>query len=109
MNIGKAMKEIREERSLSSREMAALLGITPSALWRIENGKVWPKKATVDRFCFETKTPVARLYHLAFEPRDFAPIPSVQDVVDATRKSGAFTLDELKEYTRRLTQYSVNE
>lgn len=103
------MKEIREGQKLSSREMAARLGITPSALWKIENGKVVPKKGTIDKFCFETRTPVARLYHLAMESSDFAPLPSVQDLVEAMRKSGAFTMDELKSYTLRLTQYAVSD
>ena len=73
MNIGKAMKEIREERKLSSWDVATQLGITPSALWRIENGKVWPKKSTVDRFCFVLKLQPARLILRSISEEDFLP------------------------------------
>ena len=65
------MKAIREEQKLSTREMATNLGITPSALWRIENGKVWPKPATVEKFCAVTLTPSAFLYTKALEAKDF--------------------------------------
>ena len=71
MNIGKAMKEIREERKLSSRDMATQLGITPSALWRIENGKVEPKWKTVRKFIAEAHLPVAYFYSRAMNLEDY--------------------------------------
>lgn len=83
MNYGKAMQTLREENKLSRREMAEKLGVTPSALWKIEAGKTTPKSATIRVFCFSLKVPVARLYTLAFERADFAPVPSVQDCIEA--------------------------
>lgn len=71
MEIGKIMKELREERGLTRPLMASKLGITASALWKLENGRTWPKKATVDRFCAEAKIPLAYLYIRSFTMEDF--------------------------------------
>lgn len=102
MNIGKAMKIIREENGLSRPELAKKLGCTPTSIWKIENNRVMPKKSTVDFFCCMTKTPLARLYSLALEARDFAPYPSVGDVRVALRESGAFSDDEIDEIDAKL-------
>lgn len=102
MNIGKAMRMIREENGFSRPEMAEKLGMTPGALWKIENKKTKPKPSTIDYFCFVTRTPLARLYSLAFEPIDFAPVASIQDVRVALRESGAFSDDEIDEIDAKL-------
>ena len=107
MKIGKAMQSIREGMNLSRREMASKLGCTTASLWKIENCKTEPKKSTVDRFCFFTKTPMARLYHLAMEPKDYAPTPSIQDLVDAMRASGCFTIEEISSAATRLAAIAV--
>ena len=71
MNYGKAFRQIREEQGLSRSEVSKKIGCTPSALCKIENGQVLPKKATIAAFCLATKTPVARLCTLSFEAHDF--------------------------------------
>jgi transcriptional regulator with XRE-family HTH domain len=104
MNIGKAMKIIREENGLSRPELAKKLGCTPTSIWKIENNRVVPKKSTVEFFCFMTKTPLARLYSLAFEARDFAPYASVKDCCTAMRESGSFSDEEIESIANRLTK-----
>ena len=71
MNYGKAFREIREEQKASRSTVAKALGCTPSALSKIENGKVIPKTATIQRLCINYSIPLARFYCLAFEPSDF--------------------------------------
>lgn len=71
MNIGKAMQIIREENGLSRPELAKKLGCTPTSIWKIENNRVVPKKATIYAFCIATKTAIARLYILSLEAHDF--------------------------------------
>lgn len=71
MNIGSAMKSIRERQCFSRREMALKLGCTATSLWKIENGRVWPKNATIDRFCTVCGIPLAYLYTSAFTEEDF--------------------------------------
>lgn len=71
MNIGKAMKTIREEQGLPLRAIAERLEITTSGLWKIENNRTRPKEKTVAKFCSLCRVPLARFYTLAFEPADF--------------------------------------
>jgi transcriptional regulator with XRE-family HTH domain len=40
------LKELREERSLSTRELAKMAGITPVTITRIEKGRRFPQPKT---------------------------------------------------------------
>lgn len=71
MEIGNAMARIRQEIGISRPDMAKKLKVTPSALWKIENGKTVPKGKTVDRFCELLHIPLARLYIESLQPEDF--------------------------------------
>lgn len=72
MNYGKAFKKIREENKASRSTVSKSIGCTPSSLSKIENGKVIPKPATIDRLCKTYSIPPARFYTMAFEPSDFS-------------------------------------
>lgn len=65
------MANIRQELKISRPDMARMLDITPSALWKIENGKTLPKGKTIDRFCGQLHIPLARLYIESLQPNDF--------------------------------------
>ena len=71
MNIGKTIKKIRTERGIGQRELATLLGLRPASLWKIENGKCYPKPSTIDEFCKKMGVPIARLYIESLEPSDY--------------------------------------
>jgi len=71
MDYGKVFKEIRKASNTSRPQMAKDLGITASALWKIENGKASPKKETVSRFCRLTGIPIAYFYISSIELKDF--------------------------------------
>lgn len=71
MNIGSAMKRIREQSGIGRPEMAKRLSVTQSALWKIEAGKTFPKRKTLDKFCEETRISLALLYVKALEESDF--------------------------------------
>ena len=104
MNIGKAFQTVREEAGLTRKDLAEKLDCTPNSIWKIENKRVWPKEATITSLCFVTKTPLARFYLLALEPRDFAPYPSVKDCCTCMRESGAFSEDEMEGIAKRLIE-----
>lgn len=76
MNIGKAFLEIREETGLSRRELAEKLGCTPTSLWKIENGRVSPKKSTIDKLCALLGVPLAYFYNKSFTAEDFRVNPN---------------------------------
>lgn len=71
MNVGKVFMQAREARGLCGRELARIIGVSPSALWKIENGKVWPKQATLEKFCKVCGYSIARLYVESIEPIDY--------------------------------------
>lgn len=71
MDIGKAMARIRKEVEISRPDMAQMIRITPSALWKIENGKSVPSKETIERFCRQLYIPLARIYIESLEPEDY--------------------------------------
>lgn len=104
MNIGKAFQTIREEAGLTRKDLAEKLDCTLNSLWKIENKRVFPKEATIIRFCFITRTPLARFYLLALEPRDFAPYASVKDCCTAMRESGKFSDGEIESVAKRLIE-----
>lgn len=71
MKIGKAFKDIREESGIKQREMAARLGMTPTALWKIENGKTFPKWKTMSKFMAEMHIPTAYFFSKAMGMEDY--------------------------------------
>lgn len=71
MNHGKVFKEIREASNTSRPQMARELGITASALWKIEHSKASPKKETISRFCRLAGISLAYFYISSLEKEDF--------------------------------------
>lgn len=71
MNIGKVFKQTRQKEGVTLKIMSSRLGLTPSALWKIENGSSWPKQRTIQAFSMETRMPVARIYIESIEPTDY--------------------------------------
>lgn len=71
MNIGKVFKHERERAGVTQKVMSEKLGITKSALWKIESGRNVPKPETVKRFCFVNGIPLAYLVIMSVEEEDF--------------------------------------
>lgn len=82
MNLGKAFKKIREERGLSRAQVAGAIGVTSSALWKIEAGKTSPKEMTIRKFCAHTHVPIAYFYNWAMTIEDFYFPPNCLTVPD---------------------------
>ena len=51
MNIGKAIKEIRQSRKMSQSEFAEKCELTQGSISKIENGIVQPSKANLTKIC----------------------------------------------------------
>lgn len=71
MNHGKVFKDLRVQAGKNRPQMAMELGMTTSALWKIERGKSAPKQATIDAFCKAIHIPPAFYYHLAITIEDY--------------------------------------
>ena len=71
MNIGKVFKKFREDKGITQRSLAQALNITPTALYKIESGKNWPKQKTIESFQMVSGYKTVRLYVESFEPQDY--------------------------------------
>lgn len=71
MNLGKVFKKFREEKGITQRSLAQALNITPTALYKIESGKNWPKQKTIEAFQMVSGYKTARLYVESFESQDY--------------------------------------
>lgn len=71
MNYGKAFKAIREETRTSRTKLAEILGCTPSALSKIENARVVPKRNTIHKFCCVLHVPIAYFYSKTMDLEDY--------------------------------------
>lgn len=49
--LGKRIKELREQRNLSQEYIAEQLDINPANYWRIENGVSYPKPENLEKIC----------------------------------------------------------
>lgn len=71
MNIGNVFKKFREGKGITQRSMAKALGITPTALYKIESGRNCPKQKTIEAFQMISDYPTARIYIEALGPEDY--------------------------------------
>jgi transcriptional regulator with XRE-family HTH domain len=71
MNIGRVFLKARQKEKITLKSMASKLGMTASALWKIEVGQSWPKPKTIEAFSQETGIPIARIYIESIEPSDY--------------------------------------
>ena len=66
--IGGRLRDLRAERELSLRQLAKLIGASPSLLSQIENGKVTPSVDTLYLLAGALQTPVASFFGEADQP-----------------------------------------
>ena len=71
MNIGKVFKQYREKAGMTQRALAKELGVTPTALWKVESGRATPKQVTITKFQQISGYVLARIMIEALEPEDY--------------------------------------
>jgi transcriptional regulator with XRE-family HTH domain len=69
MNVGKTIKELRKQKSLSQEELAKLANITQAALSQIENGKR-PGIETLKQISQGLQVPESLIYAQSIERED---------------------------------------
>jgi transcriptional regulator with XRE-family HTH domain len=77
--IGGHLRELRAARGLSLRQLAKLIGASPSLLSQVENGKVTPSVDTLSLLARALETPLASF----FGPAEASPALSAAGVVRA--------------------------
>lgn len=81
--IGKRLRDLRAAHGLSLRQLAKLIGASPSLLSQIENGKVTPSVDTLYLLARALSTPVASFFG---EPEDAPMIGTGARVVRAAHR-----------------------
>lgn len=74
MNYGKAFREIREDMQMNRPELARSIGLTTTALWKIEHGRTVPKPKTIESLCRLVHIPLAYFYNKAMTIEDYMPV-----------------------------------
>ncbi len=60
--LGKRIKELREQRNFSQEYIAEQLDIHPANYWRIENGVSYPKPENLEKICEILKVNIQELF-----------------------------------------------
>lgn len=60
--VGPRLRQLRDQKSLSARQVAELAGVTPAYLSRLENGRVSPTVATLARLVAAMGETMATLF-----------------------------------------------
>ena len=71
MNYAKAFRELREETQMTRPGLAKSIGVTPTALWKIEHGVTVPKEKTIIALCRLLHVPLAYFYQHAMTIEDY--------------------------------------
>lgn len=71
MDLGKTIKELRQNAGLGQKELAKRLGLTVAALWKVENGRSVPKQGTIKKVCGFFHIPPAYFYHKSLSFEDY--------------------------------------
>ena len=70
MDIGIAIKTLRQKQGMTQMQLAELCGISFQAISNIETGKAWPSKSTVEKLCEAFGVPTSYLLVASIEEGD---------------------------------------
>ncbi|MBB4933521.1 transcriptional regulator with XRE-family HTH domain [Lipingzhangella halophila] len=105
--FGERIRELRAERGLSLRSLAARLGISPSALSQIERGKMRPSVTRLYQIMTELDVPMTSVFGTQkAEAPSVAEPPSDRVAVTRGGEAATLVLDHGVRY-RRLTPEAV--
>lgn len=67
MDLGQAIKTLRQNQGLSQAQLADRCGVTVNAVSSWETGKSWPPKGTAEKICEALGVPTSYLMLAAIE------------------------------------------
>jgi transcriptional regulator with XRE-family HTH domain len=70
MNIGKAIKQVRQHFEMSQVELSELSGISQTSISQMESGVKNPSKSSIKKICEVFEIPEAILYVMGMEDSD---------------------------------------
>lgn len=73
MDLGNAIKTIREQKKISAKELAKECGISVNSMCHIETNKTLPRKDTLSKICECLNIPPAYLLFFCITDEDLKP------------------------------------
>jgi XRE family transcriptional regulator, regulator of sulfur utilization len=73
MNIGTAIKSVRNQVGLSQEQLSERTGLSQTSISQIENGVKQPSKKSIRAICRALEIPEAVLYIIGLEDTDVPP------------------------------------
>lgn len=70
MNLGVAIRKIRNDKNISQSELSIKSGISQTSISQIENGSKQPTKKTLGKICLALSVPESLLYFYGIEEVD---------------------------------------
>jgi transcriptional regulator with XRE-family HTH domain len=101
VNVGRRLRELREERGLSIRALAEKSGLNVNTLSLIENGKTSPSVSTLQRIAIALQAPITAFFETG------APRNSVAHVRADSRPRAAFAHGTLEDLGAGLSEHAV--
>lgn len=71
MDIGQAIKTLRQKNNLTQTQLAERCGMSTNAVCSLETGKAYPPKATIERLCSVFDIPQSYFLLSSIEQSDF--------------------------------------
>lgn len=71
MNVGQAIRKLRQGHGMTQAELASHCCMSNSAVSALEIGKCFPPRSTVERICKALDVPVAYFLMACIEEEDF--------------------------------------
>ena len=88
MGIGMRLRELREQKGLTQRDVERLTGIKSSYTSRVEHGHKVPGLTNVVRYAAGLQVPVYRLFYEGEEPPPLPKLTPREDLVELAKKPG---------------------
>jgi len=70
MNIGQAIKKLRQKNGMTQAQLAERCGVSQNSICSLETGKAYPPKATVEKLCQAFDIPQSFLLMASIEEKD---------------------------------------
>lgn len=70
MDIGNAVKMLRQRKNISQKELSSMCGISANALCSIESGNTFPSKSTITKICNALDIPASYLLLFSISEND---------------------------------------
>ena len=75
MNIGDRLRELREQKKLSQRDIEGRTGLVCPYISRVENGHTVPAVETLEKFARALEVPIYQLFYEGEEPPKLPHLP----------------------------------